>query len=415
MRTTPYPTALALFLSAAAATAQKPVPQQAQEPSSAQEPSALEAPTDPVAQTASPPVAPPPPLPGPPAQPAAVSPGVEGQKAAPLSALAIGKKLLGTWQPSALLQFWLYGAREEEETTTTPRIRRAELKVKGDLIADLVKFTVMIDPSKSLFQSRSVEVQGADETPPPTVSVAQPRSDSSILQDFILTFVTDYADISVGGFKNPVSLEGSGSASALLFPERSRVARRFGDRRDLGVKLEKKIGEYFFYDVGVYSGSGINTPDQDNEKDVGVRLEGYPIDGLTVAAVGYTTLGARDEIVRDRLEADLKYDAHNVILQAEYIHAWDGEEANRLEGRGAYGAIGYTLFEKLQPVVRIGFLDTNLDQEEETDSTGGTHYEATLNYYLQGKEARFSLATAVLDRPDQPNLTEVFFLTQLSF
>ncbi|HEY8945929.1 MAG TPA: porin [Polyangiaceae bacterium] len=327
--------------------------------------------------------------------------------------LAIGKGLLGTWQPSALLQFWLYAAREDGETTTTPRVRRAELRMKGEIVPDLVKFAVMIDPAKSLFSSRELEVEGTEQDPPPTVTVVQPGSDRSILQDLILTFTSEYADVSLGAYKNPVSLEGTGSSSQLLFPERARVSRHYGDRRDLGVKAEKKLGDVFYYNVGVYSGSGINTADEDNEKDLGVRLEAYPIPGLTVAAVGYTTIGERDENVRDRLEGDLRYDQHGVIFQAEYIHGWDG--VNRVEGHGAYAALGYTVLERVQPIVRIGFLDSNLDEDEEVDPDAGTQYDGTINYYLRSNEARLSLAVSVLDRPDLPNLTELFFLTQVSF
>ena len=73
---------------------------------------------------------------------------------------------------------------------------------------------------------------------------------TSILQDVQLTYMTDYADISIGQFKIPVSLEGAGSASKLLFPERALISRAFGDKRDLGLKVEKKF-EYFSYLVGI--------------------------------------------------------------------------------------------------------------------------------------------------------------------
>lgn len=359
------------------------------------------------------PVPPPEPVAAPEAVPAPEV--MAAPKAVPPTELAIGKLDLGTWQPSALLQFWLYAARVDGETSTTPRIRRAELRMKGDIVPGLVQFAVMIDPAKGLFSTRTVPVQGLEPEPetPPTVSVVQPGSDRSILQDAVITIQSEYADLSMGQFKNPVSLEGSGSSSRLLFPERSRVARRYGDRRDIGFKVEKKLGDYFYYNAGLYSGSGINTLDEDNEKDVGVRLETYPISGLTLALVGYSTVGERDENVRDRIEGDVRYDANNVILQAEYIHAWDG--VDRVEGHGAYGALGYTFFGNLQPILRVGFLDTNVDSSEEVDSTAGTHYEATLNYYLHFNEARFSLAGSVLDRPDLPNLTELFLLAQISF
>lgn len=339
----------------------------------------------------------------------------ESQEDALPTQLAIGKSALGTWQPGALLQFWLHAAREAGETTTTPRIRRLELRMKGQIVPGLLDFNVMIDPAKGLFSSGDLPVEGLDPEPdePPTVRVVQPGNDRSIVQDLILIFQSDYADVSAGQFKNPVSLEGSGSSSKLLFPERARVARKYGDRRDLGVKVEKKLGDFFYYSAGVYSGSGANAADEDNEKDLGLRLEVYPIQGLTVAGVAYSTVGERDENVRDRVEGDLRYDAQDLIVQAEYIHAWDG--AARVEGHGAYGALGYTFLGRLQPVVRIGFLDSNIDSDLETDPAAGAHYEVTLNYLLQSHEAKVSLAGSILDRPDSSNLTELFLLSQVSF
>ena len=46
---------------------------------------------------------------------------------------------------------------------------------------------------------------------------------SSILQDVELTYLSDYADVSIGQFKIPISYEGYNSASKLIFPERALV------------------------------------------------------------------------------------------------------------------------------------------------------------------------------------------------
>jgi hypothetical protein len=136
--------------------------------------------------------------------------------------------------------------------------------------------------------------------------------------------------------------------------------------------------------------SGQNLPDVDNEKDVALRLETYPITGLTVAGVGYTTVGKRDGGYRDRLEADLKYDANDFLFLAEYIHGWDGPKATKFEGHGAYGTLGYTIAKQFQPIVRVGFINPNYN------ITGDRiiHYEGGLNYYIQALEARFTASVA---------------------
>src|SRR6478609_8538432 len=70
----------------------------------------------------------------------------------PLAAkLGISKD--GFWQPAATLQFWAFGANQGGDTTTTLRIRRAELRVKGEIIPKFFSYNVMIDPARALDNS----------------------------------------------------------------------------------------------------------------------------------------------------------------------------------------------------------------------------------------------------------------------
>src|SRR5690606_35089678 len=126
--------------------------------------------------------------------------------------------------------------------------------------------------------------------------------------------------------KIPVSYEGFNGSSKILFPERSLVSRQFGDRRDIGVKVEKKLfDDHLYYNLGVYNGSGQNRLDDDDQKDLGLRLEVYPFEGVTLAAVGYLGVGDRDTAdTKDRVEGDLRVELYDALLLAEYIHAWDG-------------------------------------------------------------------------------------------
>jgi hypothetical protein len=226
------------------------------------------------------------------------------------------------------------------------------------------------------------------------VNVPTPPPDNAILQDFYITFLSDYSDVSLGQFKIPVSYEGFNSSSKLVMPERALVSRYYGDRRDIGVKAEKKF-QYVGYVLGVFNGQGQNQLDSNNQKDLALRLEVYPIKDITVAAAGYAALGDWTEIAtKDRVEADVKAEMEHALLQAEYIHGWDiiAQAApapagtwKRVEGHGAYGAVGYTFAEKYQPVVRIGFLDPDVDTRDNTLY----HYELGFNYYLRKDEIKF--------------------------
>jgi hypothetical protein len=315
----------------------------------------------------------------------------------------------GDWKPGGLLQIWLFGSHQDttpagatapvaDEDTLTFRIRRAEIRVKGDIVPKRVAFSVMIDPARALeVSNRSVPVTGGGGG---SVTVAQPPAGGAltILQDVAITFPTDYVDVSIGQFKIPLSYEGYNSSSKILFPERAPVARNLGDRRDIGLKFEKKIGEYFGYYAGIFNGSGQNQLDADTEKDAALRLEVYPFEGATIAGVGYATVGKRKKSSRDRVEADLRYEANNLHFTAEYIHAWTTtRNGPAVEAHGIYAQAAYTFFDHFQPMLRVGSYEANMDVPDDHFR----HYEAGLNWLFQKNEAKLGLAVAVFAPTDE--------------
>jgi len=327
----------------------------------------------------------------------------------------------GWWQPGATLQFWAFGANQAGENQSTLRVRRAELRVKGELIKKLIGFNVMIDPARAL-DGTSQTLTASDKT---TTVVVNNQGAISILGDLVLTVMSDYADVSVGQFKIPVSLEGAGSASKLLFPERAVVSRAYGDVRDMGIKVEKKLGKHLYYQAAVFNGEGQNKVDTNKQKDLAGRIEVYPIDGITVGAVGYAGINDRDKApTKDRVEADFKLDLAHVLLQAEYIHGWDGATGQtRREGAGVYAVLGYTFMDKLQPLFRVGHYDpdvskdlqgsgeqTNLPKMDEV-----TTYELGLNYYLLSDNAKLQAAWSKYVYKNEPNRGELIIAAQAAF
>jgi len=330
--------------------------------------------------------------------------------------IKVGKE--GFFQPSANLQFWMVRTQKpipgDDKSTFMFRLRRAELKIKGEIVPKLVGYAVMIDPAKVLeFNKEDLAVDGGGGG---TVTAQQPQSNVSVLQDFMITFMTDYADVSVGQFKIPVSYEGYNSASKLVFPERALSSRRWGDKRDLGIRAEKKLGDYFFYSLGVFNGAGLNRPDDNKQKDVGLRVEAYPMEGVMVGAVGYTAIGERDEPgTKDRVEGDVRVDLANFMFQGEYIRAWDGPKGARLKGHGMYGAVGYTFMDRMQPVVRVGYIDPDLDGDGKAANDEVFHYEVGFNYYLRKHEMKLQLAYSVFDPEGLKPGNEAIAAAQVSF
>jgi Phosphate-selective porin O and P len=284
---------------------------------------------------------------------------------------------------------------------------------------------VMIDPSRVLDNAKAtLPVTPATKGDPSPGSVsANNQGTVTILQDFFITFMSDYADVSVGQFKIPLSLEGYGSASKLLFPERAVVSRRYGDIRDLGLRIEKKIGKNFYYYAGLFNGEGQNKLDSNAQKDASLRVEVYPVDGVTVGLAGYAGLHNRSTTAttKDRLEADFKLDLASVVLQAEYIHGWDGPTSvARTESAGVYGVLGYTFMDKVQPLFRIGRYDPNVRGNAKytvgerglstTPDDELTSYEFGLNYLLRGNDAKVQ-ASWSLFQFDQAKKLEQFILS----
>lgn len=311
-----------------------------------------------------------------------------------------------------------HGLTQERNTASTARVRRAELKLSGQVVPKAVGYCVMVDPAKA-FKWGSAQVPVTPEQDPPaTVAVPAAPADNSILQDFYITYLTDYAEVSLGQFKIPVSWEGFNSSGKLIMPERALVARTYGDRRDLGLRVEKKF-ESLGYVAGVYNGEGLNRLDSNNQKDVALRLEAYPFDGLMVGAVGYLAVGERqdsDVFTKDRAEADLRLERKGVLLQAEYIRFWDKPAgSDRTEGHGSYAMLGYTFADVVQPVVRVGFLDKDVDAAATSASDEVWAYEAGLNYYVRKHNAKLQASLSRFDWNEASPDTQGILAAQVTF
>lgn len=335
-------------------------------------------------------------------EPAAAAP----EKASPKE-LAVGSA--GLFKPGLLLQGWWVGNRAEDQLSNTFRVRRAEVSLKGEVLPGKLGYGVMIDPAKVL-ESETVEVPVYDATGAHVgfAEVEQPGDKLSVFQDFYITYQSSWGDVSLGQFKIPVSWEGFNSSSKLLMPERSLAAKAFGDKRDIGVKVAKSF-DRFGYVAGVFNGETLNHLDVDNDKDLAMRLEAYPVKGVTVGVVGYGTVGTRAHAT-DRAEADLRVELGPAVLQGEFIRGWSTEDGATAAGQGWYGAAGWS-FGSLQPVVRVGQLDEDLAAEgdEKLAIEGGA------NWYFSKHEAKAQLAVSHFLNADGSAEDALVAATQIAF
>jgi hypothetical protein len=300
-----------------------------------------------------------------------------------------------TFKPGVLLQAW-YAGSDAGDGSNSFRIRRAELSGKGEILPKQVGYAFMLDAARLLeFQDKSLSVSPAG-SPPAAVVAKQPQGGSSVLQDVFITYMTRWTDASVGQFKTPVSWEGYNSASRLLFPERALIATKFGDKRDLGLRLTKQF-QLVGYSAGVFNGAGVNTPDSNRGKDGAVRFELYPVEGLVLAGVVYGSLWRRRDVgSKDRYEGDLRLARGPFLLQGEYIYGRDRTKSATgkpwVAGDDFYTAVAWTFLDVVQVAGRVGALDP--DKTIEGDHTWSS--ELTVNWSLKKYEARAQLALSHL-------------------
>jgi phosphate-selective porin len=311
-----------------------------------------------------------------------------------------------------------------DETTSTFRMRRAEMSAKGEIIPKLVAYAVMIDPAKVLeFQDTELDVQNQDPPPsdpdaPETVTAKQPVSAVSVFQDLFITFLSEYVDASIGQFKIPVSWEGYNSSSKLLFAERAPVSREYGDKRDMGLRLAKSF-QYFGYSAGLFNGTTLNNLDNNNAKDAALRLEAYPIEGMVIAGVIYGSIGDRgDPGTKDRFEGDLRYETGAFLAQAEFIRTHDvGSSGSAVDGQGFYAALAFTFMELLQPALRVGYLDPNVDVDipETASNDEKWNFDVGLNFYIRKHEVKLQLNYSRWEYDDRTPNNEVLLAAQVAF
>lgn len=405
---------VALAGSAAAQTAPDPQPPVDPTPTT-DSPPVEPTPMVPVAPEVAPPA--PAPAPAPEVTPPAPAPATKPAEDLPKK-LAVAKDSPGAFfTPGVLLQGWFVddfsrtagASRTTVSTLSTFRIRRAELSANGELIPKFLKYRMMFDPARvrdTLNKTTAVDANGA------AIVVSTPASALSTLQDFFITFQSAYADVSVGQFKIPVSWEGYNSSAKIILPERAFVSTVFGDKRDIGLRIEKTFDK-FGYSAGVFNGAGQDNFDNNSQKDVALRLEVYPVKGMTIAAVTYDSVGYRTRAgTKDRWEGDVRYESGPFLVQAEYIRAVDltksgatdcANAAGKCTGQGAYGALAYKIKNlgsgnwkgDFQPVVRIGFFDPDVDHGVTAmtpAANGRVDYEIGANYYLRNHETKLQLS-----------------------
>lgn len=363
-------------------------------------------------------------------EPAPVEPPAEAAEPLPKK-LATAKK--GWLQIGGLAQAW-YVYDKGDNLRTDPesgkmltganyfRIRRAQIKLSGTIVPDLVEFLVLADFAKTLKDDKFV-VTGEKQK-----GYVYSGQDTSPLLDFNITVKSEYVDATIGQWKSPISYEGGTSSAELLIPDRAYSTRYFGDNYDLGFKLEKKF-EYVKYSAQVLQGGTANVTDSNKQKELALRLEFYPIKGLFVGGAGLASVGQRDtqSTTREVVEVDAGYNNDGLLVRGEMLWSSKGvdkDDVKRTDARGMSLSAAYTIAKVLQPAVRIAYLDVDetinpakmpLAAKFGLKTDEVRSYEFGLGYMIEGKNAKIMASYGYFDFGDIDPRHQVILAGQVAY
>ena len=267
------------------------------------------------------------------------------------------------------------------------RVRRARIDVKGEVTDEI-----------------GYRVNGNFDGPSPASGSASVK-----LWDGYVTYkVRPFANVTVGQFKFPFTLEGlEGTPDRIpvlraesINDIAAKLGTQGGSFRDIGVMVSGSYKDALGlgYGVAVINGKGINTGDNNNDKDIVGRITISPISGLTLGGSYYAGKGQDETATLEVKESAYGVEAEYTLkdlglsLRGEYVTAeWEnfnvatGAAAAvfKQEPSGWYLQAAYKL-----PSLPAAQLMARYEDYEKDSNTVDSHLKTTTlgtTYYLKGK------------------------------
>lgn len=231
---------------------------------------------------------------------------------------------------------------------------------------------------------------------------------AKLLDAYAEVKLCDYFNLTIGQQKVALSYENQVSDNKSESIDRSQVVEALVARgkdvignhngRDIGIQAngslfkltdDRFLAEYY---VGFFNGNGINvSADNNQSKDVAVRLVFHPVSGLDLGGSYYDGVGnylvnSSDKAARNkgrtRWGGELGYEWNGFTLHSEYLEGKD----NVITRNGYYvQAAYYFLPQKFQVIAKYDSFDPNKDKADDVSTlyTLGVNYLFHSNAKLQ--------------------------------
>lgn len=262
------------------------------------------------------------------------------------------------------------------------------------------------------------------------------------LYDAYVTYAaSEYAALTFGQFKYDFTLEGVEGTTSRLPVLRAEVINEIagklgtvgGSLRDIGARVSGAVNGFYGlrYGVSVINGSGLNTGDNNGDKDIVGRITLSPVKGLTVGVSGYRGQGGDEgatlEIDESAYGFEADYAGEGFSLRAEYVAAewenWDvasGASAGRSQrprGWYAQGSFRLPFEEKIELLGRYEDFEKDAgtsDSRLRTTTVGATYHisrknRITANYLFRDAGAS-PVVTAQETNATGQNIGDLFLL-----
>jgi hypothetical protein len=225
-----------------------------------------------------------------------------------------------------------------------------------------------------------------------------------------------FLNLKLGQFQVPFGYETQNSNFDVEAIDRSQVVTALwhngttaGYSRDQGAMVYGRH-TLLVYQAALVNGSGLNTSDNNNHKDLVARVGlGIPM----FAGLGFSVLrgkGGPEDSLLDRtgMGFDLFLDTGKVLLEAEWIsakgtNAYDSEDKIWMGSEGEFGGyyaiVGYRVTPLIEPVFKYDKFDPNKDVDD--DEVTAMYFGVNLNF--EGKARLLTHYVTVDETPSVDN------------